>query len=154
MTHRVPRLSPAQVTRDKISLTMKGRPKSRKHVRAASSAHRGVKNRPRTPAQIQVTTALRARVRGMPPEEKKKYLALIKRSYKRECRLAQEQMRVDLFHAAMLQDPELYRDVARSQGWRKSRRKFDYSGIVSDGYAEGRIWWSLVPIEEAPDGIP
>ena len=155
MTYHMPRLSPAQVTRDKISLTLKGRPKPKAHVRAASSAHRGVKNRPRTPAQVQATTALRARLRAMPPEERPKYLTSVRKTYRRECRLAQEQMRADLFHAvALLHDPALYRDVARSQGWRRSRRMFDPTGIVSDGYAEGRIWWPLVPIEEAPDGVP
>lgn len=155
MTHHMPRLPPAQVTRDKISLTMTGRKKTKAHARAAAQAKTGMKYRPRSAATKALTNAMRARTRGMTPEEKRKYLASVKKTYKRECRLAQEQMRADLFHAAtILQDPALYRDVARSQGWRKSRRKFDYTGIVSDGYAEGRIWWPLVPIEEASNGVP
>lgn len=148
MTKRVQRLPLALSTRDKISEALRYRPKSAEHRAKLSAAATGRVLDEATRRKISET---KARTKGMTPEERKLYYRSRSKIFRRRRRMATEQMKVDLLTAALMQDAELYKDVARSRGFRRARTLFDKTGKVSDGCADGKIWWPLV---EVKDGVP
>jgi hypothetical protein len=148
MTKRVQRLAPSQATRDKISMSLTGVPKSKAHVAAVADALRG---RPRSEETKRRIAETMARTRGMTKVEKWHYYRSRTREHKKDARRATEQKRVDMFTALLIKNVELYHDVKRSQGFRRNRKVFDPTGRVSDGYGQGRVWWPMV---EVKDGVP
>ncbi len=141
-----PRLPPSPDTCAKISASLKLRRKSKEHRSKISQA---LKGRPKTEEhRAKISQAMKL---PLTPAQRKARQARRTGSRRREMNLRLTQLGQDLAQCVQLGNRELYLDVWASKGWRNRRTKFDdRTGLVSDGFAQGRIWW---PFVRKQDGI-
>jgi hypothetical protein len=131
MTSRLPRLRPSELTKERISRSMKGHAVS-EETRAKIAE--GLKGRKHTPEAIEKMRAARAR---RPKKTNEVVLEqcqqVAKARWQENYEIRYHQWRADLRAAREMGNMKLWRDVKRSEGWRFRRLFFDTSGRVSDG---------------------
>jgi len=142
---RVQRLGPSLSTRDKISAALVLRRKTPEHKAKIALGRTGKHHSEETKAKI---AASRKATASMTPQQRETLRRKRSGENKRWYRLCTKQMHADLLVALGIPDLALYRDVLRSQGWRRFREIFDPEGRVSDGFARGRVWWALKKVND------
>jgi len=137
------RLRHSQATKDKISASKLGRPRSEETKAKIRAARLGKKHSPETLAKI--TEKRRARANLTDEQIAEECRLRNRRSLTERDNLRTGQWKLDQLACIRIKNAALFADVKQSGGWMSKRKLRGTDPRVSDGYdhREDRIVWPL-----------